>query len=220
MNEYSFIIFSIGRPTDITMKRSTDKYGQILDAAIKVFALQGFHQSTVAQVAKAAGVADGTIYLYFKSKDDILFQFYEYKARQVFERFREAVDQATHAVDKLRNLVRTHLTEFQNDINMAIVYQAETHQHRRAAQEAIREMSKMYRDIVTEIVELGQREGKLRRNLTIGLVMRLINGTVNEVINAWIHAGGEYDLISMADPLVELFLDGIGEAGNGRPRGA
>jgi TetR/AcrR family fatty acid metabolism transcriptional regulator len=196
------------------MKRNTDKYRQILDAAIKVFARQGFHQSTVAKVAKAAGVADGTIYLYFKSKDDILFQFYEYKARQVFERFRCTVDEATHAVDKLRNLVRIHLSEFQKDMDMAIVYQAETHQHRRITQEIIREMSKMYRDIITEIVELGQREGSLRRNLTIGLVMRLINGAVNEVINAWIHAGGEYDLVSMADPLVELFLGGIG-AGTG-----
>jgi TetR/AcrR family fatty acid metabolism transcriptional regulator len=221
MSIHSFIIFNATRRrADSTMKRNTDKYRQILDAAIMVFARQGFHQSTVAQVAKAAGVADGTIYLYFKSKDDILFQFYEYKARQVFERFRQAVDEATHAVDKLRNLVRTHLSEFQNDIHMAIVYQAETHQHRRAAQEAIKEMSKMYRDIVTEIVELGQQEGNLRCNLTIGLVMRLINGAVNEVINAWIHAGGEYDLVSMADPLVELFLGGIGEPGKGCPGGA
>jgi TetR/AcrR family fatty acid metabolism transcriptional regulator len=222
MNEYSFIYCfyeATGRRADTTMKRNTDKYRQILDAAVMVFARQGFHQSTVAQVAKAAGVADGTIYLYFKSKDDILFQFYEYKARQVFERFRRAVDEAVHAVDKLRNLVRTHLSEFQSDIHMAIVYQAETHQHRRAAQAAIKEMSKMYRDIVIEIVELGQREGDLRPDLTIGLVMRLINGAVNEVINAWIHAGGEYDLVSMADPLVELFLGGIGEPGKGCPAG-
>jgi TetR/AcrR family fatty acid metabolism transcriptional regulator len=195
------------------MKRNTDKYHQILEAAVRVFARQGFHQSTVAQVAKAAGVADGTIYLYFKSKDDILFQFYEYKARQVFERFRQAVDEATHAVGKLRNLVRTHLSEFQNDVNMAIVYQAETHQHRRATQEIIKEMSKMYRDIIIEIVELGQKEGNLRPDLAIGLVMRFINGAVNEVINAWIHAGGEYDLVSMTDPLVELFLGGVGKPG-------
>jgi TetR/AcrR family fatty acid metabolism transcriptional regulator len=204
-----------GRYVVIAMKRNTEKYRLILDAAVKVFAQQGFHQSTVAQIAKAAGVADGTIYLYFKSKDDILFQFYEYKARQVFERFRRAVDEATHAVDKLRNLVRTHLSEFQSDINMAIVYQAETHQHRRAAQEVIKEMSRMYRDIISEVVELGQKEGNLRRNLSIGLVMRWINGAVDEVINAWIHAGGNYDLVSMADPLVDLFLNGIGESGKG-----
>lgn len=192
------------------MKRNTEKYHQILEAAVKVFAEQGFFQSTVAQVAKRAGVADGTIYLYFKNKDDILIQFYKYKTKQVFDKFRMAVDAAEVAEEKLRNLVRTHLEEFQKDINMAIVYQAETHQHRRLAHDVIKEMSKWYRDIITEVVELGQQEGTMRRNLYMGLVMRLITGAVDEVINAWIHAGGSYDLVSMADPLVDLFVSGIG----------
>jgi len=194
------------------MKRNMEKYHQILDAAITVFAEQGFLQSTVAQVARKAGVADGTIYLYFKNKDDILIQFYEYKTRQVFDKFRAAVDAGRSAEQKLHNLVRAHLDEFQKDIDMAIVYQAETHQHRRLAQDVIKEMSKWYRDIITEIVELGQEEGTMRRNLYMGLVMRLITGAVDEVINAWIHADGNYDLASMADPLVDLFISGIGAA--------
>jgi TetR/AcrR family fatty acid metabolism transcriptional regulator len=194
----------------ITMKSNTEKYHQILEAAVKVFAEQGFFQSTVAQVAKRAGVADGTIYLYFKNKDDILIQFYKYKTKHVFDKFRKAVDAADVAEEKLRNLVRTHLGEFQKDINMAIVYQAETHQHRRLAHDVIKEMSKWYRDIITEVVELGQQEGTMRRNLYMGLVMRFITGAVDGVINAWIHAGGSYDLVSMADPLVDLFVSGIG----------
>ncbi len=194
------------------MKRNTEKYQQILEAAVVVFAEQGFLQSTVAQVAKQAGVADGTIYLYFKNKDDILIQIYDYKTKEVFEQFRKAVDAGVSAEQKLRNLVRTHLEEFQKDINMAIVYQAETHQHRRLAQDVIKEMSKWYRDIITEVVELGQEEGTMRRNLYLGLVMRLVTGAIDEVINAWIHAGGNYDLASMADPLVDLFISGIGVA--------
>ncbi len=194
------------------MKRNTEKYQQILEAAVTVFAEQGFLQSTVAQVAKKAGVADGTIYLYFKNKDDILIQIYNYKTKEVFEQFRKAVDAGESAEQKLRNLVRTHLEEFQKDINMAIVYQAETHQHRRLAQDVIKEMSKWYRDIITEVVELGQEEGTMRRNLYLGLVMRLITGAVDEVINAWIHADGNYDLVSMADPLVDLIISGIGVA--------
>ena len=192
------------------MKQNSEKYQRIMEAAVRVFAEQGFYQSTVAQVAKEAGVADGTIYLYFKNKDDILVQFYEYKTKQVFDRFREAVDQNTTALGKLRNLIRTHLEEFQKDPNMAIVYQVETHQQRRLAQEPIKAMSKMYRDIISEVVELGQEEGTIRRSLYMGLVKRLINGAVDEVINAWIHTGGNYDLASMADPLVDLFIKGIG----------
>lgn len=215
MNEYSFIFDLPDLEARLRlMKQNSEKYHRILNAAIKVFAEQGFHQSTVSQIAKEAGVADGTIYLYFKNKDDILVQFYEFKTKQVFARFREAVDQADTATEKLRNLIRVHLEEFQKNHNMAIVYQVETRQQRRLAEKPIKEMSKLYRDIITELVELGQEEGTMRRNLYLGMVKRLINGAVDEVINAWIHTGRNYDLVTMADPLVELFIRGIGIAGN------
>jgi TetR/AcrR family fatty acid metabolism transcriptional regulator len=190
------------------------KYHQILEAAVKVFARQGFHQSTVAEIAKEAGVADGTIYLYFKNKDDILVQFFSFRTKQVFESFREEVGRAQTSVDKLRNLVRRHLAEFQRDRDGAVVYQVETHQNSRLAEAQIKEMSQMYRDLISEIVEQGQQEGTIRRDLYVGLVKRFIIGAVDEVINTWLHANEEYDLVSMADPLVELFIKGIGHRGN------
>ena len=186
------------------------KYHQILEAAIKVFARQGFHQSTVAQIAKEAGVADGTIYLYFKNKDDILVQFFNYKTKQVFDSFRTEVARADSSLDKLRYLIRRHLVEFQRNREMAVVYQVETHQNSRLAEPQIREMSKMYRDIISEIVEQGQQEGAIRKDLYVGLVKRFIIGAVDEVINTWLHSKGDYDLVSMAEPLVELFIKGIG----------
>lgn len=184
-----------------------------------MFAEQGFHQSTISQIARQAGVADGTIYLYFKNKDDILVQFFNFKTRQVFDRFRDAVKQADGAVDKLRALVRRHLEEFNADVHMAAVYQAWIHQFQRVAEPQIKELAKMYMDIITEIVELGQQEGTLRRDLYIGLVKRFILGAVDEVINTWLHAGGRYDLPSMADPLVDLFIRGIGAAPAQEPAG-
>jgi TetR/AcrR family transcriptional regulator, fatty acid metabolism regulator protein len=212
MNECSFMLAtdSAGEAIIAIKKKTTDKYKRILEAAIKVFAEQGFHQSTVSQVAREASVADGTIYLYFKNKDDILVQFYQYKTKLIFERFREEVETANSALGKLQRLIRCHLTEFQKDRNMAIVYQAETHQNRRIGSDLLREMSKMYRDIISEVVELGQEEGTIRRDLYMGLVKRFVNGAVDEVINSWIHSGGKYDLESMADPLVDLFIKGIG----------
>jgi len=190
-----------------------DKYHLILEAAVKVFAEQGFSQSTISKIAREAGVADGTIYLYFKNKDDILVQFFSYKTRQVFARFREEVDKGDNTIGKLNNLIHRHLEEFQNDRNMAVVYQAETHQSIRLFAEQIKEMSKMYLDIVLEIVEQGQEEGVIRKDLYLGLVKRFILGAVDEVINTWLHSGGKYDLVSMADPLVELFMEGIGTKG-------
>lgn len=213
MNEYSFINSCCQEVIISTKKKNMAKYQRILEAAITVFAEQGFFQSTIAQIAKEAGVADGTIYLYFKNKDDILVQFYQYKTRQIFERFRDAVSQPATAEGKLRCLIHVHLQEFQKDRNMAIVYQAETHQNRRLGHEQIKEMSKMYRDIISEVVELGQEEGNIRKDLYMGIVKRFINGAVDDVINSWIHSGGKYDLVTMADPLVDLFMKGIGSTG-------
>jgi TetR/AcrR family fatty acid metabolism transcriptional regulator len=175
-----------------------------------VFARFGYAQSTVSKIAKEAGVADGTIYLYFKNKDDILVQFFSYKTKQVFELFREEVSRCGNAIEKLRNLVRLHLGEFQRDRNVAIVYQAETHRISRRAEIQIKDMSKMYLDIITEIVETGQAEGCIRKDLYLSLVKRFIVGAIDEVINTWLHSDGKYDLVSMADPLVDLFLNGIG----------
>ena len=161
-------------------------------------------------IAKEAGVADGTIYLYFKNKEDIIVQIFSYKAKLAFDRFREEVNKVDNAVDKLRNLVRIHLGAFQRDRDMAVVFYAETHQKIRPADNQIKEMSKMYMDIITEIVELGQEEGTMRRDLYLWLVKRFILGSVDEVINTWLHSAGNYDLVSMADPLVDLFIRGIG----------
>ncbi len=197
--------------------KTNSKYTRILEAAIKVFARRGFFQSTISQIAREAGVADGTIYLYFKNKDDILVQFFTYKTKQVFDRFQDDVGGAENAVEKLRNLIRRHLEEFQRDRNMAIVYQAVTRQHNRLVQNEIREMSKRYRDLVAGIVEQGQAEGSMRRDLYLSLVKRVILGSVDEVINTWLHSGGKYDLVSMADPLIDLFIRGIGNVADIEP---
>jgi TetR/AcrR family fatty acid metabolism transcriptional regulator len=192
------------------VKDKNDKYHRILEAAVRVFARTGFHKCTVAQVAKEAGVADGTIYLYFENKDDILVQFFSYRAKQVFDQFQAEVERAGGSLKKLRNLIRRHLDEFQRDRDGAIVYQVETHQYIRLAETQIKEMSKMYLDLIADIVEQGQQEGTIRKDLYVGLVKRFIIGAVDEVINTWIHADEDYDLVTMADPLVDLFIKGIG----------
>ncbi len=199
----------------VTDPRSSKSH-RILEAAVKVFARKGYTAATVAEVAREAGVADGTIYIYFKSKDDILVHFFRFKAQQVFERFRAAVAAGGDAGAKLRNLVRAHLSEFQKDPDMALLYMVETHQGRRAAEEQIRTMSKTYQDILSEILEQGQQEGLIRRDLYVGLVRRFIVGAVEETIGAWLHSGRSYDLVSMADPLVDLFVRGIGVQDRGR----
>lgn len=197
-------------------RNGTDKYNLILNAAIKVFAENGFFYSTVSQIAREAGVADGTIYLYFKNKEDILLQFFNCRTQEVFARFRTEVEKAGNARDKLVNLIRRHLEEFQHDKAMAIVFQSEARVKSRLngrLDKYVKDLSKKYMDLVGEIIELGQAEGSIRKDVYISLAKRLVLGSVDEVISTWVNTGGHYDMASMAEPLVDLYFRGISSAG-------
>src|ERR1700749_4916826 len=85
------------------------KRERILDAAVKVFAAEGFYNAKVSQIAQAAGVADGTIYLYFKSKDDLLIQLFEDRMERVNATLREALATEESAALRLKRVVRLHL---------------------------------------------------------------------------------------------------------------
>jgi TetR/AcrR family fatty acid metabolism transcriptional regulator len=189
-------------------KKKSEKYNKILSSAGAVFAELGFYKATISQIASRAGVADGTLYLYFKNKDDILYQFINFKTGAVFKEMHAAVRKGKNAEEKLRNLIRCHLTEFQKDKNMAIIFQSEVRYLRDIAPQ-IKDISKMYLDLLSEILEQGQIEGVMRQNLFVGLVKRFMLGAVEGVISTWVSAHGRYDLVSMADPLVDLYLLGV-----------
>lgn len=189
-------------------KNKSEKYQTILDSAGAVFAEHGFYKATISQIAAKAGVADGTLYLYFKNKDDILYQYISYKTEIVFEKMRAAVEKGKNAEEKLRLLIRCHLEEFQRDKHMAVIFQSEA-RYLRDIQSQIKDISKMYLDLLSDIIEQGQIEGAMRQDLFVGLVKRFILGAVEGVISTWVTADGRYDLVSMADPLVDLYLTGV-----------
>ncbi len=189
-------------------KDKSKKYYEILKSAGAIFASLGFHKATISQIATEADIADGTIYLYFKNKNDILYQFISFKTEAVFQKMRDAVAEADSAEDKLRNLIKCHLDQFQRDENMAVIFQSET-RYLRDIEPQIKDISKMYLELLSDIIEQGQIEGQMRQDLFVGLAKRFVLGAVEGVINTWVAAEGKYDLVSMADPLVDLFLNGL-----------
>jgi len=128
----------------------------------------------------------------------------------VFDGFRKEVEKAENAETKLRSLVKRHLFEFQQNPDVAVVFQREALNARHIDEALIRDISRMYLDILDDIISQGQAEGSMRKNIQSGVVKRFILGAVNEVINTWVVTGGKYDLVSMADPLADLFINGIG----------
>lgn len=199
------------------MDKNSTKYHDILKAAVKVFAKDGFYKTKVSAIAKEAGVADGTIYLYFKNKDDILKQFFSYLAVLIFERFQEAVAKGNTAVEKLNLLLHRHLQECQNDKAFARVFQTEARQNRQLIEDEIKIISRSYIELLEGIIRQGQQEGSLRRDIPVGFSARLILSALDGVINNWVLGGCRYDMTTMTTPLVDLLIHGIG--GQSPPKG-
>ncbi len=190
--------------------KAPDKHQRILDAAVKVFAGKGFFQAKVSEIAREAGVADGTVYLYFKSKDDLLISIFEVKMREAVARFREAALREQDARSSLERLIRMHLAEFQADPDLAAVFQVELRQSQRFMREYAKSELKEYLDLIGDIVRQGQREGTFRTDIPVGIIKRFIFGTVDEVVSTWVMSGMKQDMDGLVPHLVDLFLNGIG----------
>lgn len=187
----------------------TDKFEQILEAGVRVFAEQGYHGSTVSAIAREAGVADGTIYLYFKNKEDILARFVRSQSQRFFETFRDKMPEKGSAVDRLKLLVKLHFEVSQENMHKALVYQVEMRRSTSLMKGDIREALKTYHEIVGAILEEGQQEGAIRQDIYVGMIKRVIFASVDEAITTWVMSGGKYDLVPLAEPLVDFFLNGI-----------
>src|SRR5690606_16805227 len=110
------------------MKSNKPKYQQIIEAAVKVIAENGYHASQVSKIAKEAGVADGTIYLYFKNKEDVLVSVFEEKMGQFIDKIAKATSEQANANDKLKVLIEMHFSQLEENPDLAIVTQLELRQ--------------------------------------------------------------------------------------------
>uniref|UniRef100_A0A831ZWG7 TetR/AcrR family transcriptional regulator n=1 Tax=Desulfacinum infernum TaxID=35837 RepID=A0A831ZWG7_9BACT len=191
--------------------KNSDKRRRILDAAVKVFAEKGFFQARVSDIARLAGVADGTIYLYFKNKDDLLISIFEEKMKEINVKFRDALATEKDPVQRFRRLIAMHLAGFQAYPELAAVLQVELRQSSRFMREYKKVELKNYLDLMGDVVREGQHQGVFRQDIPLGLVKRFVFGALDEVVSTWVLAGRPYDLESLADPLVDLFLNGLRE---------
>ena len=181
-----------------------------------MFAHQGFYQSTVAQVAREAGVADGTIYLYFKNKDDLLISIFEEKVQQFIQEFQRRLSREESAETKLKELVHLHLFEMQEHADLAAVFQLELRQSRHFMSAYPKPDLKGYFDLIGEIIEEGQQQGLFRKDLYLGAVKKAFFGAIDETVTSWLLAGKDYDLTHMADPLPSFAYMDISQFGGAK----
>ncbi|MGU3472696.1 TetR/AcrR family transcriptional regulator [Paenibacillus sp. D51F] len=189
--------------------RKPEKYYQILEAAQKVIAENGFHGSQVSKIAKEAGVADGTIYLYFKKKEDILISLFEERLGDLVGRFEARLEDTATADEALRAICEIHYSVLEQNINLAYVTQIELRQSSLELRKAIGLAVRPYIQLIEQILEKGVREGAFRDNLDIKLTRHLIFGAMDEAVSSWLISGQKFSLTAQVDKTVEFFLHGL-----------
>src|SRR4051794_19838849 len=199
----------------------------ILRAAIDVFAGRGYFNAQVADVARAAGIAAGTVYLYFRSKDDLLVSIFERTVRDAIEEGRASVAPLTEPVERLRAIARVHLERMGRDRSLAVVFQVELRQSTKFMERFSSTGLREYLGLIREVLVDGQAAGTFRKDINPTLGAKLFFGALDEMATNWILSRRRYALAADVDAIVDMFVNGVTSARTpasarrpaGRPRG-
>lgn len=204
MNSHSYFYFGVE-----TMKKEKPKYRQIIDAAIIVIAENGYHQSQVSKIAKQAGVADGTIYLYFKNKEDILISVFDEKMEMFADRLNEIIEEPISASEKLFKMVENHFTVLSADRHLATVTQLELRQSNLALRLRINAVLKNYLVLLDTILKDGIANGEFDKDMDIRLARQMVFGTIDETTTTWVMNEYKYDLVALSPKVHQLLFNAI-----------
>jgi TetR/AcrR family transcriptional regulator, fatty acid metabolism regulator protein len=192
------------------LKKDKPKYKQIIDAAVIAIAENGYHQTQVSKIAKQAGVADGTIYLYFKSKEDILISLFEEKMGHFIEKIDEMIIGSGTAADKLLMMIQAHFSMLSEDHHLAVVTQLELRQSNKELRSKINEVLRGYLKVIDKIITDGMENGEFSSKLDVRLTRQMIFGTIDETVTSWVMNERKYDLNTLAKPVQQLLINGCG----------
>lgn len=188
---------------------SNEKYQRILDAAVEVIAENGYFNAPVSAIAARAGVADGTVYLYFKSKDDVLRtaidRNFDRFHQQVIDRFKDLNDPR----EQLEYIALVHLES--NSVNraMAIVMQTEVRQSAKFIAEFSHHHLVKYIQVVREVIRRGQQGGIFRQDISDGVVAHCMFGAIDELLSSAVFTGRVYDAKATAKQVLDVLLNGV-----------
>src|SRR6476619_1956084 len=183
------------------------KRDAILRAAIDVFAERGYFNAQVADVARAAGVAAGTVYLYFKSKDDLLVSIFERSMRDGLTHSRAQVADLRDPRERLLRLARGHLARLGSDRNLAIVFQVELRQSTKFMERFSATLLRDYLGLIREAIADGQREGLISTDVKATVAAQMLFGALDEMATNWILSRRRYALEGDAETVVDLFIN-------------
>ena len=192
--------------------RDPEKPHQIIEAAVRIFARKGYYHSRVSDIAREAGMAAGTIYLYFKTKDDILVTLFRDKMAQFVSSARKAVADEPDAVAKLRRVVRMHFEMLEGNPELAEVLQVELRQGQKFFRGASAHEISAYFALIAAVIEEGVAQGQLRPSLPVKVATKALFGAMDQMATSWVLGKRAYRLVDTAESVADIFLRGVAAA--------
>lgn len=198
----------------MSRRKSSEKYYRIIKAATKIFARKGFYQAKISEIAHEAQVADGTIYIYFENKDDILISLFEEQMKSVIENMVVKIKQLSDPVRQLEQFALTHLQLVEQNKDMAEIIQVELRQSSKFMKEYKNEKFSEYLELISDIIRRGQEQAVFRRDVIPGVAKRAFFGALDEMSRFWVLSSHkQYDIRTAAKQISRFFIEGIRKEG-------
>lgn len=198
-------------------KRTGEKYHAIIEAAVKVIAGSGYHNAQVTRIAKEAGVADGTIYLYFENKEDVLISLFRTKMGQFTASAEKELSNLEDPFEMLARLIYLHFSRLQKDRNLAAVLQIELRQSDPSIRKSISQIIKEYYNLIEQVIKYGIERGSFSPHLSPNLARKIVFGSLDEVATCWVLSSRRYDLTDLTIQVYEMIARGLSVDGKAPP---
>ncbi len=187
-----------------------DKHEKIVQAAVRVFARKGFFNSRIAEIAKEANVADGTIYLYFNNKYDILITIFEEEIGKIIAQVKQEIASIDNPRNRLEKFAQLHLNLVEENRDLAEVIQVELRQSSKFMKEYRNKKFAEYLNIISQIVRQGQAMGIFRKDVMPGVFKRAFFGALDEMSRFWVLSSRKkYSVNTAARQISDFFLQGV-----------
>lgn len=200
------------------MSRKDLRRQQIIQAAAEVFGTRSFQNSAISEIAQKAGVAEGTLYQYFKNKEDLFFSIPAQKTEEFCEEFNLHLQGIDDGLSRVRKLIWYYLYFFKMNPAYARILMLEMRVSKSFIKSETYDRIKAFTDRVLEIIKEGQAEGSIRSSADPYVIRELILGVLEHRVTRWLLKEEKYDLVERYDEVCDVILSGIKSSQQGRGR--
>lgn len=196
-------------PRAFQMSKRDAKRQAIIQAAIDVFGRQSFQNSSISEIARKANVAEGSIYQYFKNKEDLFFSIPLEKTNEFCRQLDLHLDGIEGALNKIRKFIWYYLYFFKANPEYGRMLMLEMRVSKSFIRTKTYDSLKQATNRILDIIDEGQKEGVIRDDVDHYVTRQLILGVLEHMVTRWLLEGEKYDLLNHCDEVSQLVLDGV-----------